>query len=292
VCQYAFLMSYWLAPGKLLPLKLLLVGADLWTLWCLLQLSTPLPVLLYAWCPLLIQETAFTAHPDTLGVAFLIAALYGGTRQRHSMTAILAALAVGTKLPAVLLVPLVLRQAGAKHWALFGGSLLAVYLPFWSPESVGTLRSMAAFFQDWEFSSSGYAVLAAWLGSHTARLLCAGLFGTFYLRYLWVYYRQTGSAMPRGDWLYGIFLALSPVLNPWYMLWLLPFIVLFPSYWGVTALAAVSMSYAHGLYVGDPSLLPYAHPFWVRPVEFGLIALAGLGDVWRHQCHGSKRQGE
>jgi hypothetical protein len=292
VCQYAFLVSYWLAPGKLLPLKLLLVGADLLTLWCLLQLSTPLPVLLYAWCPLLMKETAFTAHPDTLGVAFLVAALYCCTRQRHSMTAILAALAVGTRLPAVLLVPLVLRQAGAKHWALFGGSLLAVYLPFWSQESFGTLRGMAAFFQDWEFNSSGYAVLAAWLGSHTARLLGAGLFGAFYLRYLWVYYRQTHLTMPRGDWIYGMFLALSPVLNPWYVLWLLPFVVLFPSYWGVTALAAVSVSYAHGLYVGDTSLLPYAHPVWVRPVEFGLIALAGLGDVWRHQRRGLKRYGE
>lgn len=292
MCQYAFLVSYWMAPGQLLPLKLLLVIADIWTIWLLLKLANPVQVLLYTWCPLLIKETAFTAHPETLGVAFLVASLYLRKYAHDSIAAMFAALAVGTKLIAVLLVPFLLCRAGRKNWALFGLSLLVVYLPFWSQGSVGALHGTAAFLQGWEFNSSGYALLVAVFGGFTAKILGTVLFGAFYLSYLWRYRSNAHAAIPRGDWLYGVFFALSPVVNPWYLLWLLPFIALFPSCWGITALSAISLSYAHGLSLGDASLPPYGHPAWARPVEFGVIALAGLYDVWRSRGCYLEREGQ
>ena len=79
----------------------------------------------------------------------------------------------------------------------------------------------------------------------------------------------------------GALFLLSPVVNPWYVLWLLPFVVLRPSCWGIVAPAAVSLSYIHGHNLGDEKLLGYAHPVWVRPLEYGMIALALIADVTR-----------
>lgn len=88
--------------------------------------------------------------------------------------------------------------------------------------------------------------------------------------------RQTGGQWPRGDWLYGGFFLLSPVVNPWYLLWMLPFTALRPAAWSLAALALVSTSYLCGLHAGAAALGPYEHPAWLRPLEYGGIALAGL----------------
>ena len=87
---------------------------------------------------------------------------------------------------------------------------------------------------------------------------------------------------PPLDIVFGMFFLVSPVINPWYLQWLLPFAAMRPRFWSVTALAVVSLSYTTGYNLGDPSLYAYAHPVWLRPLEFGLISLAvGLDVLWK-----------
>jgi hypothetical protein len=81
--------------------------------------------------------------------------------------------------------------------------------------------------------------------------------------------------VPRGDWIFGVFFLLSPVVNPWYLLWMLPFVALFPTSAGVAALVVVSVAYAHGLHLPGSELGPYDHPTWVRVVEVVTIFVAG-----------------
>ena len=59
------------------------------------------------------------------------------------------------------------------------------------------------------------------------------------------------------------------------MLRIKPFVALRPSAMGVAALGLVSLSYVTGLNLGAPGLDNFAHPGWVRPVEYGGIAVAG-----------------
>ncbi len=280
VNQFAFLASYVVAPGKLWPLKLLLLLADLATLVILLRFGAGANILLYAWCPLLIQETFFTAHPDSLGIALMLAALESRARGRFSTAASFAALAVGARVFALLLVPFVLFRAPVKSWLAFAATYLGLYLPFWLTGSPGPVSAFSAFAQDWEFNSSGYALLALVLEAPVAKLVAVALFGVFYAAYFHSWWRSE-RLPPRGDWLYGTFFFLSPVLNPWYLLWLLPFATLFPSRVAVAALWAVSSSYFHGLHLLGSGLLPYHHPPWLRPMEFGVIAVAGLSDWLR-----------
>jgi hypothetical protein len=77
-----------------------------------------------------------------------------------------------------------------------------------------------------------------------------------------------------GHIVFGMFFLLAPVANPWYLLWMLPFLTLQPTVWGLSALAVVSLSYVHGLYLPDSGLPPYHHPEWVRPVEIATLAVA------------------
>ena len=59
VTQYAFLLAYYLVPGKILGLKLVFLGADLLTLFVLKNMASKKMWMLYSWCPLIIYEIGF-----------------------------------------------------------------------------------------------------------------------------------------------------------------------------------------------------------------------------------------
>jgi len=80
--------------------------------------------------------------------------------------------------------------------------------------------------------------------------------------------------------LLGGLLLVSPVINPWYLLWLMPFACRYPSLGIWVASAALLLSYATGLNLETSVLAPYEHPAWLRPAEFGKIGLAFTFDKW------------
>ena len=63
VTQVIFLLGYWVNPGSVAVLQAILILLDLALVVLLLRLAPARNVLLYAWCPLVIKEIAFTAHP-------------------------------------------------------------------------------------------------------------------------------------------------------------------------------------------------------------------------------------
>ena len=80
------------------------------------------------------------------------------------------------------------------------------------------------------------------------------------------------------------------MINPWYLLWLLPFAVVFPSFWAWTASAAILLSYITGLNLPDYTLQPYEQPVWARGLEFGLILLALAADVAVRRRKGLRKE--
>jgi len=268
VCQALFLISYWIAPGELWPLKLMLIAADLATIVLMGRLVRGRCLLLYAWCPLLIKEIAFTAHPDILGIAFLIAAL---VIKRPRSVAMLCALAFGTKVIAAVIAGLLLVRLPKKYWLAFGAVLAGLYFPFWVQGSLADWSGVKEFASSWEFNSTIYGVLSIWMGDAAAKVLCAGLF----LIVCGAYAAKWNGGVPRGDLLYGLFFLLSAVVNPWYLLWMLPFVALYPSAAGIAAIVVIVLAYVHGLNLPGTDLGPYDHPTWVRVVEVVTIFVAG-----------------
>ena len=282
VTELLFLLAYVLEPGSLIPLQALLIGVDILLIRLLLTVARPTHVLLYAWCPLVIKEIAFTAHPDGLGVSLAIAAVVMGLRRHTVGAAICIALAVGAKVFALLLVPFVLARAGPRAWLTFVAVLALLYLPF-AIRGDTDLPALALFAAGWEFNSALYGLVTQWLSPTPTKWLLGAILIAVGGSYWLAYRRDTPGQIPRGDWIYGAFLVAAPVINPWYALWLLPFAVIYPSRWAWTASAALFLSYVTAINLGSLHLDPFAQPFWVRPVEFGLI-LGALGiDIWRHR---------
>ena len=73
----------------------------------------------------------------------------------------------------------------------------------------------------------------------------------------------------------------SPVVNPWYLVWLLPYAALRPSCWAWTASIIVSLSYITGLNLADSDLLAYQVAAPARIIEMAGIAVALLIDYRR-----------
>ena len=284
VAQWGFRLSHFVAPGQLWPWKLLLVGAELVTLRLLLRVVSPARAVLFAWCPLLIQETAFSAHPEALGVLAMVAATMWSQRGDHIGAAIGFALAAGVKPIGALLAPLALCRRPLTTWAAFGAATVAVWGPFLLDGTFGEWTGLVVFARQWEYNSSLFGVFAALTGQHIGRTLSLLLMAAGYVALMQATRRQEPGrngllGLIRGDWAYGGLLLLSPVVNPWYLAWLVPFVVCHPSRVGIASMAAVSLSYLHGLNIGNVSLGLYAHPAWLRPLEYGIIAVAALSSL-------------
>ena len=273
VTQLVFLLAFLLAPGSILGLQVLLVLIDLAVVALLIRLAPPRNVMLYAWCPLVVKEIAFTAHPDGIGVCLLLAALVLARNRLWPAAALCLGAAVGAKVFALVLAPFVLLGAKFRHWALFGATLMLLYAPFLVLGDTH-IPSLLLFAQQWEFNSFLFGPVSMVLPPLEAKALLGLIFAALWIGCYFQYYRGDRPYPPRGDWLYGLLLATSAVINPWYLLWVLPFAAVFPSAWAWTASLAVLLSYITGLNLGDYDLQSYQQPVWVRPVEFGLILMA------------------
>ena len=168
--------------------------------------------------------------------------------------------------------PFVLRSARPAHGVTFAAGLGVLYLPFVWPGGAD-LATLFVFAREWEFNASVFALLGAFPSDPVARGVCGAL---FLAGAGWLWLRSGGDESPvfPGDRLYGLLLLLSPVVNPWYLLWLLPFAAIRPSPWAWTASVAVLLSYATGLNLEDFAMHPFGHPWWVPPLQYGGIAAA------------------
>ncbi|MCY3620632.1 MAG: hypothetical protein OXH68_02830 [Gammaproteobacteria bacterium] len=280
--QFVFLLGYLVAPASLWPVQLILLTIDILLIRLLTILAAPRFVLLYAWCPLVIKEIAFTAHPDGLGAFLLVAAVLLRRREHMRAAAVCLALAVGAKVFALLLVPFVLARAGPRAWAAFACALALMYLPF-AIQGGTDLTALALFAATWEFNSALFGLLSQWLPAAETKWLLGTVLVAMGAAYWLRFSRRDAGQIPRGDWIFGCFLVAAPVINPWYAIWLLPFAAVFPSCWAWTASLALLLSYVTGSNLGVFDLEPFAHPHGLRPLEFGLIFAAVGVDVWRRR---------
>jgi hypothetical protein len=329
VTQSVFALAYLISPGQIWALKLLLVLFDVALLLLLaygLKRITPIYVgsssfisyqmlafFLYAWSPLLIKETAFTGHPDIIGVFFMMAAIFWRDYNKsHTLlawggAAILCALAVGSKIFALILIPFVLQFCW-RSWGVFIVSSAMLFLPF-IEDLLNLYRSLQTMGESWLFNAPIYLVFnhvaAYFSGSMSIDFYLSGIalikqvgvsvFVIFWLYYtcrffglhngwrlgvqqLWFWVSHVcivrSPITVRGDYLFGFFFLIIPALNPWYLIWLLPFAVLHPSVWAWAASFAILLSYIIGLNINDSNLMGYDQPVWAVIFEYSIIFFA------------------
>lgn len=280
--EVLFLIGYWLKPGSILALQSILVVLDLMTIGLLLRLAPARGVMLYAWCPLIVKEIAFTAHPDGLGVILLLAAIVLARGRRWQSAAVCLGLAVASKAFALVLAPLVLVNARARYWIVACTATAMIYAPFVIGGATD-VESLRVFAREWEFNSAAFGLLTSVMRPLDAKLALGFIFAVFWVHYAVKLVKRGVVEIPRGDLIYGVLLAVSPVINPWYLIWLLPFAAIFPSAWAWTASVSILLSYISGINMEDYGLQPYLQPTWVRALQFGLILVALAYDLVRQR---------
>jgi hypothetical protein len=241
--------------------------------------------MLFAWNPLTVIETGAAAHVDILGVMFLLACMWMLQRRRFVWAAVCLALATGAKPQAAMLLPWMLRDAWmasadqrsrrrAVWWSLgaFAVVLALDYVPplCYQNGYRGFLATVREYSSSWEFNGSVYELIKARFGQGdkglamerakaSARLLAQAALVLTAL----VLWRRRASMIEAGYWLYLIALLFSPVVYPWYLLWMLCLIPLLRGNQGWTGLvwcATVGVSY-----------VVWHEPQWVVPRWAALI---------------------
>ena len=290
VSQWVFALSYLISPGEVWPLQLIFALADTAIIFALLKLAKPVFVLLYAWSPLVIKEFAFTAHPDVLGAMLMVFALLAYRKGNPVLIGILMACAMGIKIFPVIILPFLLGFKW-RGWIAFIATAIVISYPFgilqaWFPEG---LRVMG---DNWFFNSPIYLsyikLTPQGYSAQNVKLILLAMLaigmGWYLLTTLKQYWQHSWpQKLLKGDLIFGAFFLCLPALNPWYFVWLLPFAVLRPSITAWVASVAILMSYISGINLNNIELGPYQHPHWVLVVEFGIILLAFLIDVFRRK---------
>ena len=205
-------------------MKLALVACDLLTMvvlwrWLAFTGRSEWLALAYAWNPLVVFEVAHSGHMDALGALWITASAYWLARRRTALASIAFVLAVATKLLPIVLVPLYWRRVRLRD-ALVGTVLLALFyltftsggtLPFGAvPNVVAHIRFNGPLFRTSRGSPAA---------SHSAALVAV----------LWVLSLRVGTMALAADpaawaWPMAIALACAPVIYPWYLLYLTPFL--------------------------------------------------------------------
>jgi alpha-1,6-mannosyltransferase len=208
-------------------------------------------VLIYLWSPLLIFETAHSAHLDGLVLPLLVGAWWARQRQRDALAGALLGLAAAYKLYPILLLPALWRPDNKQgRWQMPAaclGVLVASYLPAVLSQGSAVIGFLPNYLSEtFNLSPLVQAILAGlrelnageWmifirlhgLGLAPLRELALILLGTLALLGLYMlrHPAQEGeTALRRSLWLMGAFILLSHDLFSWYLLWLLPLLAIF-----------------------------------------------------------------
>ncbi len=226
-------------------------------------------VLAYAWHPLLATEVAGSGHIDVVGALFLLIAAAALGRRWRTLAAVAFALAVGVKLLPIVLLPLCWKRVRVRDGmagALVLGLLCA---PFLNHGRI-PIGSLGTYIQSFRFNDPVFAVLERVAAPQfvVGFAVLVGLLVAVWLR------RRSSAWSPEAfAWPMAASLFCAPVIYPWYLLWLLPFLrsasTLPLVIWTVSIIPTYYVWHLRAL--GRPWIIPG----WILLLEYGSVAAAG-----------------
>ncbi len=224
-------------------------------------------VLAYAWHPLLAIEVAGSGHVDIVGVLLLLVSAAALLRRWRAIAAMSFGLAVAVKFLPIVLLPLYWKRIRMRDGALVAIVLGLLYVPFLNHGQI-PIGSLGTYVQRFRFNDPVFATLER----VTAPQVVAGLAVLVgFLTAIWMRRKSAEGSLDAFAWPMAASLLCAPVVYPWYMLWLLPFIrstSTMPIM--IWTLSIISTYYVwHLRMVGRPWLVPD----WIMMLEYGSVAV-------------------
>jgi alpha-1,6-mannosyltransferase len=226
-------------------------------------------VLAFAWNPLLAIEVAGSGHIDIVGVLLLLVSFAALARRWRAIAALALGLAVAVKLLPIVLLPLYWKRVRICDGVLAAFVVALLYVPFLDHGRIPT-GSLATYVQSFRFNDPVFATLERF----AAPQFVAGLavlvgFSTA----IWLSRKAPALSPDTFAWPMAASLLCAPVVYPWYLLWLLPFVrstsTLPIIIWTVSIIPTYYVWHLRTL--GRPWLVPG----WIMLLEYGCVATAG-----------------
>lgn len=244
--------------------------------------QAPYLVLVFAWNPLLAIEVAGSGHIDIVGALWLVVSVAALVRRWRATAAVALGLAIAVKFLPIVLLPLYWKRVRVRDVALAAAVVGLMYMPFldrsfFNHSSLNPGRipigSLGTYLQSFRFNGPVFAALDRVAPPQLLAGLAvlAGLATATWLRSIAAEWSPGQFAWPM-----AASLLFSPVVFPWYLLWLLPFLTSASTWllivWSVSIIPTYVQWHLRALGHGWGSL-----PGWVMLLEYG--CLAGTGAI-------------
>jgi alpha-1,6-mannosyltransferase len=226
-------------------------------------------VLAFAWHPMLAVEVAGSGHIDIVGVLLLLLSVAALGRRWRTVAALTFGLAVAVKLLPIVLLPLYWKRVRVRDAALAAVAVGLLYVPFLNHGRIPT-GSLGTYVHSFRFNDPVFATLER-VAAPQLVVGLAVLVG--FLTAIWLRSKTPALSSDAFAWPMAASLLCGPVVYPWYLLWLLPFLrsasTLPVIIWTVSIIPTYYVWHLRAL--GRPWIVPR----WVMLLEYGGLAIAG-----------------
>jgi hypothetical protein len=267
-------------------------------------------VLAFAWNPLLAIEVAGSGHIDIVGALLLVISVAALARRWRAVAALAFGLAVAVKFLPIVLLPLCWKRVRIRDAVLAAIVVILLYVPFFDHGRI-PFGSLGTYVTGFRFNGPVFAMLhyvaspqllaglavlvglatAAWLRRASRDLPNKKPLTTestevhgenaeaFFLSGAPERSRRVVQALefdwPSFAWPMAATLLFAPVVFPWYLLWLLPFLTsasTLPIIVWTVSITPVYVMWHLSAVRGSWGTLPV----WLMLVEYGCVAIAGI----------------
>lgn len=264
-----------LAAAAAMPKPIALKAAmTLFDLLCLFMLGKLLEMrgesrihaIVYAWHPLVLFEISSSGHCDPIAIFFLLLGtatiIRAGSGKSNEPRKALIWLSASfmTKLFPLLFTPFFLTRTPRRQWLWFLPVPLLLFAIYIRPGS-GLFESLGIYASIWRFNDSVFALVYLLVRDlQTAKMVCGAAVAAATLWAAGRPWRLEDQIMFSLSW----FLLLSPQLDPWRLMWVVPFLVLRMRLSWLILTGTIVLSY-HPLIVQGP------YQQWVESGVFKLL---------------------
>jgi hypothetical protein len=303
LAQYVFRLSQQIKPDNLFALRVIFLMFDLLGMTFIVLTLRALNLnqnfsLVYFWSPLIIKETYNSTHLDIIGISCLCVSIYFLIRKHMMGSIFFLALSVLGKFYSLVLLPFYLQQSWliAREKGPYGAAVLTCYLTlfcavitfFYLPFiDIGekAFEGLKTYSMDWQSNDSLFAILLFFLkdifrfGVDTeipvlgnSMLLAKSIMALVLLTIItYLLVKKTPSADSPKGLMQNLFLVMtlvfliSPVQNPWYLSWLVPFLCFFHSRALILLTGLIGLYYLD-FYFDYQEMTQYS--FWIVWLEY------------------------